>query len=79
MLDAESFAHARQEGLAQLIVLIEDADLRIWLRREDVLGVDAPLGAGGGVEADRPGKMLGIVELVGAGGAKQLQALFGCR
>jgi hypothetical protein len=58
-----------------LIVLVEDADLGVGLRSEDVLGVDAPLGAGGRVEADRPGKILGIVELVGAGGDKQLRRL----
>ena len=75
MLVAKRGAHAREEGLAQLIVLVEDADLRIGLRGEDVLGVDAPLGAGGRVEADRPGEILGIVKLIGTGRDKQLRCL----
>src|ERR1700722_5821191 len=74
-LVAKRVAYAREEGLAQLIVLVEDADLRIGFRGEDVLGVDAPLGAGGRVETDRPGEMVGIIDLVGAGGDKKLRRL----
>ena len=75
MVGAEPVLQPDQIVLAEVVVLVEHADLRVGLGRQDVLGVDARLGLVVRVEAHRPGKMLGIGEHAGAGGDEQLRHL----
>ena len=76
-LVAEAGLDAVQVVLAEVVVLIEDADLGVRMFFQDVLAVDASLDEVVGVEAHRPGKILRIGELRRAGRGEQLRHLLG--
>src|SRR5207248_988275 len=59
-----------------IVSLIEDADLALRQILQNVFGIYPPLGLIGGLPAHGPRKVLGVAELGGAGGHKQLRHLF---
>ena len=73
---AAQFAEALLNSLVQiateLVVLPEHHDLALRKKCMDVIGVDAPLGAKRRLPAHRPGKALGIAQLLGAGRDEEL-------
>ena len=63
--------------LAEIVVLVEHAELGVGVMLQDVGGVDARFGPVVRLPADGPGEMLGIAPARGAGGDEQLRHLHG--
>ena len=72
---AEPFLQRLQIVLAEIVVLVEHADLRVGMARLDVLRVGDRLVAIGRLPADGPRKVLGIVPLRGARAQEELRHL----
>ena len=72
-LVAQPLAQADQVVLAEIVVLIEHGDLGVRYVLEDVAGINARLDLVAGLPAHGPGKLFGIVPLVGAGGDEHLR------
>src|SRR6202035_3920562 len=60
---------------AEIVVLVEYADLGVRILLENVLAVDTALDEVVGVEAQRPREVFRIGEFCGAGGGEQLRDL----
>ena len=74
-LVAEPVLEPLQIVLAEIVVLIEHADLAVGLVLQDVGGIDAPFRSGSWLPAHRPGMALGVVPFGGAGASEQLRHL----
>src|SRR5258705_10351261 len=69
---AETLLNSLVKIATELIVLPKDHNLAFRIKCLDVIGVDAPLGAVRRLPAHRPGKRLGVAQLLVAGGNEEL-------
>ena len=76
-LGAEPVVQAGQQFLAEIVILVEHADLRFGIDGQDLLAEEGALRAQRRLKADGPGKFLRVGELLGARGNEQLRHLFG--
>src|SRR6185437_9197747 len=74
-LVAQPVLYALQVILAEIVVLVEHADLAVGLGLQDVGGIDVPFALVVRLPADRPGVVFGVVPFGGAGRDEQLRHL----
>jgi hypothetical protein len=72
---AQDVAHADRVVLTEVVVLIDDRELRVLHVRQYVLGVDLRLGAVARLEAHRPRILLNVGPFAGAGADEQVRYL----
>ena len=72
-LIAENVLHAQEVILTEIVVLIEQRDFGVRFLFQNVFRVNLRLGAITGLPSDRPGIVLVIAPLIGAGGQKQMR------